>query len=243
LILLTDADSRPGIHWVQTMAKFFVAFGADLILGPVIIDPARKPFDQVQKLEFMSLVAASVGAAGIGRPIMAQGPNIAIRSSEYVHLVKDLDNRFDSGDDLFLLQAMNRLPGKKIYYIMHPDAIVSSKPCDSMTCFLKQRLRWASKARGYTNPFLIQTTLLVFITNLEIVAAFGLSIFGLIPYKTALLLLVIKTLADTPLLIAAMRFFRSLRLLGWLIPVQVLYPVYIGFAGILSQVKRFSWKG
>jgi hypothetical protein len=126
---------------------------------------------------------------------------------------------------------------------MHPQSIVSSKPSPSASSFFKQRQRWASKAKGYMNPFLIQTTLLVFLTNIEILAAFALAILGLIPFKISLILIIIKTIADAPLLFAAIRFFRSGPLLLWIVPVQLFYPIYIGIVGILSQIRRASWKG
>lgn len=242
LILLTDADSRPGTRWVKTMAKFFEETGIDLILGPVVLDPAYAGFDKIQKLEYLSLVASSVGAAGIGHPVMAQGPNIAVRSADYRILVNNLNNRFASGDDVFLLQSMKKVPEKKVGYVLNPDATVRSKPAESLSGFLLQRRRWASKATGYQDPFLILITLLVFTTNLVILAALVCALWGVVPFYLFLILLGIKTLADLPLLCTAMRFFRCTHLLVWLIPVQIVYPVYIIVAGILSQFTPVRWK-
>jgi poly-beta-1,6-N-acetyl-D-glucosamine synthase len=242
LILLTDADSRPNTLWVQTMAKFFEDTGTDLILGPVMLDPARNSFGQIQKLEYLSLVASSMGSAGIGCPIMAQGPNIAVRATDYRAIVNDLNNRFMSGDDVFLLQAMEKLPGKKTRYVLSPDAIVCSKPAKSVTGFFSQRYRWASKASGYKNPLLMITTILVFATSLEILTALIGALSGTLPFSFVLILLGIKTLADFPLLLSAMKFFRCIGLLWWLIPVQLIYPIYIVVAGVLSQVRPVRWK-
>jgi len=242
LILLTDADSRPGTRWVQTMAKFFEDTGHDLILGPVVLDPAHTGLDQIQKLEYLSLVASSVGAAGIGRPIMAQGPNIGVKASDYLTIVNDLDGRFASGDDVFLLQAMKKIPGKRIGYLLNPDAIVRSKPAKSLTDFMHQRQRWASKATGYKDPLMILTTMLIFLVNIEILAALVFGLFGSVPMILVLILLVIKTLADLPLLKTAMRFFNCPDLLFWVIPVQLLYPIYISIVGILSQIVTIRWK-
>ncbi|MFA6127063.1 MAG: glycosyltransferase [Bacteroidales bacterium] len=242
LILLTDADSRPPERWVLTMAKFFNDTGSDLILGPVVIDPALSPFEKIQKLEYLSLVASSIGAAGIGRPVMAQGPNIGVRATDYRSIVHDLDDRFVSGDDVFLLQAMKKLSGKKIRYVLNPDAIVRSKPAGSLSGFLRQRERWASKASGYKDAFMILTTLLVFMANLEILASFILALFGMVPIYFFAILLLIKIITDFPILIAAMKFFDCANLIIWLIPAQLLYPVYVTVAGILSQSRRVRWR-
>jgi cellulose synthase/poly-beta-1,6-N-acetylglucosamine synthase-like glycosyltransferase len=236
LILLTDADSRPGNRWVQTMANFF----SD---SCNVLDPAPGWFDQVQKLEYLSLVASSIGAAGLGMPIMAQGPNIGVRAADYAAIVNNLDNRFASGDDVFLLQAMTRIPGKKTGYVLNPDAIVRSKPVNSVSGFLKQRQRWASKASGYRDPFLIITTVLVLLSNLAILMALFAGMIGKVPFSILCILVGIKTMADLLILTIAARFFRCTMLLGWFIPVQFVYPAFIIITGILSQVTRVRWKG
>lgn len=242
LILLTDADSRHTSRWALTLAKFFEDSGSDLILGPVLIAPADTGFKQIQKLEYLSLVASSVGAAGCGRPIMAQGPNIAVRADDYRGMVNNLEEKFASGDDVFLLQSMLKSPRKKIQFLLNQDAIVSAKPAASLSQFLHQRQRWASKASGYRNWFMILTTLLIFIANLSILAALIMALSGKVPLTLFLMLFGIKTVADLPLLAAATKFFRCTSLLWWYIPVQLLYPVYIVSAGILSQIRPVRWK-
>jgi biofilm PGA synthesis N-glycosyltransferase PgaC len=181
-------------------------------------------------------------AVAIGRPVMAQGSNIGVRAADYASIVNDLDNRFASGDDVFLLQAMKKIPGKKIGYVLNRDAIVRSKPAKTLSSFLHQRQRWASKAKGYEDPMMIITTLVVFMANLEILAAAGLAVCGMVPAYLVLILPGIKTLTDLPILITSMRFFRCTRLAVWLLPVQVLYPFYISIAGILSQISPIRWK-
>lgn len=242
LILLTDADSRPGPLWVQTMVSFFTDTGNDLILGPVILEASTGVFNQIQKLEYLSLVASSIGAAGIGCPIMAQGPNMGVRASDYRVFVNNLDNRFESGDDVFLLQAMKNDRKKKIAYVLSTDAIVRSKPAKTLAGFMHQRSRWASKASGYRNPLLLFTTLIVFGANLEILAALAGSLFFMVPFHLTMILLGIKMIADLPLLLAAIRFFRCPSLLIWIIPIQALYPLYVTIAGILSQISPVHWK-
>ena len=89
---------------------------------------------------------------------------------------------------------------------------------------------------------MIFATLLIFAANLGILAALIMAIIGKVPLTIFFILLGIKTLADLPLLIAAMKFFRCPILLWWLLPVQLLYPIYIVVAGILSQVRPVRWK-
>ncbi|MFH0760773.1 MAG: glycosyltransferase [Bacteroidota bacterium] len=242
LILLTDADSRPGKNWIRTLASFYQETNTDLIAGPVILGPAATWQEKIQKLEFLSLVASSVGSAGIGRPVMLQGPNIGVKASDYKAMVIDLDNRFVSGDDVFLLQAMKRIPGRRIRYVISRDAIIESKPAASLIGFLKQRRRWASKAKGYTDPFLVLTTLVVFLANLSILISFIAAPAGWSMWYLPLILLGIKSAADLPLLIRASRFFRCTSLLIWFLPVQIFYPFYVVIAAVWAMAGKVRWK-
>ncbi len=242
LILLTDADSRPGKDWIRTMAGFFQETHTDLIAGPVVLGPATTWQEKIQKLEFLSLVASSVGSAGIGRPVMLQGPNIGVSASDYQGMVHDLDNRFISGDDVFLLQAMKRTPDRKIRYMMSRDAIITSKPAASLAGFLRQRQRWASKAKGYTDPFLVLTTLVVFLANLSILISLVTALAGWSMWYLPLILLGIKSAADLPLLIRAARFFNCTSLLTWFLPLQIAYPFYITLTGFWSFWGRVRWR-
>ena len=242
LILLTDADSRPGKDWIRTMAGFYQETNTDLIAGPVVLGPATTWQEKIQKLEFLSLVASSVGSAGIGRPVMLQGPNIGVSASDYQAMVHDLDNRFISGDDVFLLQAMKRIPGRKIRYVITREAIIESKPAASLAGFLRQRQRWASKAKGYTDPFLVLTTLVVFLSNLSILISLVTALAGWSVWYLPLVLLGIKIAADLPLLTRAARFFNCTSLLIWFLPVQIVYPFYTTITGCWSFCGRVRWR-
>jgi cellulose synthase/poly-beta-1,6-N-acetylglucosamine synthase-like glycosyltransferase len=241
VVLLTDADSRPQPGWISSMTTFMEASGSTLVAGPVILGPANRWHQKIQKLEFLSLVASSAGAAGIGIPFMIQGPNICVRAEDYHEAVKELENRYLSGDDMFLLQSMKRR-NKRIRFNLNPEAMVESSPTPSLTSFLWQRQRWASKAKGYTDPVMISVTLLVFLANLAILAATVGACAGLIHWIIPAALFAIKTIADLALLIKAASFFESRPLLGWFLPVQLIYPVYIVFTGILAMAGRVRWK-
>jgi hypothetical protein len=173
---------------------------------------------------------------------MVQGPNIGVRASDYRAMVNNLDNRFISGDDVFLLQAMKGIPGRKIRYVLSPEAIVESRPAASLAGFFRQRQRWASKAKGYSDPFLVLTTLVVFLANLSILISLVTALAGWSIWYLPLILLGIKSAADLPLLIRASRFFRCTRLLTWFLPVQIFYPVYIVIAAVWAMIGKVIWK-
>jgi cellulose synthase/poly-beta-1,6-N-acetylglucosamine synthase-like glycosyltransferase len=240
-ILLTDADSRPGAGWVKSMIGFMQTTRADLAAGPVMLSPSNRWHEQVQKLEFMSLVASSAGAAGLNFPFMIQGPNICVRAEDYRQSVKELDNRFLSGDDVFLLQSMKSRK-KNIRFNLDRRAIVESKTASTLHSFLRQRQRWASKAKGYTDTAMVAVTLTVFIANLTVLASALLALAGLTSWLLPVALFAAKSTADLILLIRAAAFFKSGNLLFWFLPVQILYPLYIVGTAIWAMAGQVRWK-
>ncbi|MCD6331724.1 MAG: glycosyltransferase [Bacteroidales bacterium] len=243
LFLFTDADCSPSPGWISTMASFFNQYSSDLLLGPVMIDPVASVKDHLQKLEYMSLMASSSGACGLGHPIMAHAPNMGVRREIYRTFCHALDTRFASGDDVFLLQALKKESRNKIHFVKTREALVSSKPAGGLPGFFSQRRRWASKAKGYTDPALVLVTLTVFILNTIIVAAALGSCFGFFSPRFLLILFGIKTAADLPLMAAAMQFYHFNK--GWwvFLPLQIIYSPYVVLVGIISLFGKYSWKG
>ena len=242
LIVLTDADCLPCPTWLSTLASFYHTSGADLMLGPVQLNPATSPWQQMVKLEFMSLMASSAGATGMGSPIMAHGPNMAIPANLYRTYKDQMDERFASGDDVFLLQAMKR-DGKKISFIKSREAMVESSPPKGIRGFVKQRQRWASKAKGYHDPMMIITTLLVFFVALSLMVTLVAGITDLLPWRHLWILLLIKTAAELPLMISALRFYQFREGIGWFFAFQPIYFLYVFCVGLASMSGTYSWKG
>ncbi len=242
LILLTDADSRPGPAWVRTMAARFAESRAGLLIGPVLLEPADTVLNQIQKLEFMSLTASSAGAAGAGLPFMAQGPNLAVKATLYRNLVEQLNPRFASGDDIFLLQAIKDIPGERILAVADRDAVVTTSPASTLPAFLAQRRRWASKAPGYSDPLLVTVTLAVFSVNAVIIAALILAIIGQIPWWLLFTITGAKAVTDMALLAPYSTYYKSRKPLIWFIPVQLAYPIYVLLTGISALIPGSVWK-
>ncbi len=243
LILLTDADSRPGQGWVKSMASFYKTNGADLIIGPVLLDPSTTLTDKLQKLEYMSLSMSGAGSAGIGLPVLAQGPNIGVRAQLYKQLATDLDDRFKSGDDVFLLQGVKQIRGTHIAFIRNSQAFVTTDPSPGWQQFLNQRIRWASKAKGYKDPMMIFTSLLVLLVNIEILATLAGVAAGWVSMEIPLIIIGVKIMVDLPLLLSGLLFYRCLNLAWWILPGQIIYPFYILLVSTRSLYGSISWKG
>ncbi len=248
LIVITDADCLPTRSWLTEIVTFYEQNHPRLILGPVIYDGERTLQEKLFSLEFMSLVASGAGSAGIGLPFMGNAANMAFEKKIYLDATDDaLQNGFASGDDVFFIQYISRKFGRRaVTFIKNEETIVRTSPPSSVSSFLRQRIRWGSKARGYTQPWAMLVSYTVFFYNLMLTISFITGFFY--PWEWIIygLFIIMKTLIDFPLLYAFSRFAGKRRLLPLLFPFEIIYPFYITFVAFRSlfpyQWKNRQWK-
>jgi cellulose synthase/poly-beta-1,6-N-acetylglucosamine synthase-like glycosyltransferase len=244
LIVLTDADCRASAGWISKMAGYYSLFKPALLLGPVRFT-GNSWFDKLQSLEFISLMATAAGSCRAGFPVLANGANIAF-TKEAFKLSGGFEGnlRFASGDDMFLLQRIKAVFGiKAVHFIKSKKAIVSTAAQPNLSSFVRQRLRWVSKSRGYNDIWLIITSLLVFFANTILTAFIMLSWFYHDLLLAAVSFFVLKTCVDLPLLTAYSRFGGQKQLLGLVPLLEVLNAFYTTIIAIAGNLLPFSWKG
>lgn len=108
LIVTTDADCLPPKKWIETILAFQHKNNCDLIIGSVKMEEDKNVFNQVQSLEFSTLIASGAGAAGSYMPIMCNGANLAFAKKAWLESSKDLKDEELSGDDVFLLLSIKK---------------------------------------------------------------------------------------------------------------------------------------
>jgi len=137
-------------------------------------------------------------------------------------------------------KIQERYPGS-IRVLNPTQSVVITQPQNSWSNFLHQRLRWASKWR--VNSSTSARILAVFIFLLQ--ASWLLLIIHTINVQSvfAIGLLALKVLADLVVLSTVCRSLNmSFSPLAFVV-LQFLYPVYVLYTGIFSQVKNHQWKG
>jgi cellulose synthase/poly-beta-1,6-N-acetylglucosamine synthase-like glycosyltransferase len=102
----------------------------------------------MQRKEQAALQAATVGSALGGRPVLANGANMAFSRDAFLYVGGFAGDRRASGDDMFLLQRM-RKNRQKVSFLAHPDVLVRVRPEETWRGFFVQRLRWAGKMWAY----------------------------------------------------------------------------------------------
>jgi len=123
LIITTDADCKFGKKWISTIVSYYENSGTEFIMGPVILDEGPGIFQDLQALEFLSLTGTSGGSAGIGRPVLCNGANLAFNKNRMDFSPQTIHPQFASGDDIFLLHTVKKIPGVKSGFLKSRSAI------------------------------------------------------------------------------------------------------------------------
>lgn len=233
IILTTDADCRLTEDWITSMVTPFTEKDIQLVSGPVAYHGLDNDFKKVQALEFMSLIGSGGGAIGIQKAFMCNGANMAFRTSIFSNTEKEIA----SGDDVFLLHHVKKNKGK-ITFAKNQKAIVSTEPKPTLSGFLNQRKRWASKTSAYKDASAQWVSLLIFLVNLSFIALFiNEQLFVLTVFY------LIKFIVDFMFLRKLCRFFEYDIPFYVFCILEIIYPFYIVWVAISSQIGHYSWKG
>ncbi len=245
IILTTDADCIVPSGWISSFCKRFNNTGAKYITGPVMFFKDEQLFNHIQCLEFNSLIASTAGAIGIGMPVMSNGANMGIRREVIEDFLNGnftidelLNTGLDSGDDVFVMQNIKKnYTASAITFLDDPSAIVHTYANKTLSGFIRQRLRWVSKSKGYKDKGVIYTAASIFTFNFIVLLSF------FIDFYPGLYLFVVKCILDYILIHKYCSKYGQRELVN-LIPLAepfiILYTVGIGITG---NFAGYSWKG
>ncbi len=233
IILTTDADCRLGPSWIEKMTAPFVNKQVELVIGPVAFHKEISSFEKAQSLEFMSLIVSGAGAIGAQQAFMCNGANLAFRKSNYAAIDTDIA----SGDDVFLLHHAKK-NGSEIVFVKEQGAIVFTFPKEDLKSLLQQRKRWAAKSSDYQDKDAKLISWIVFFSNLFLL----LLLFSGTCIEV-FIVFVFKAIIDYSILKKAVVFFQKEDIFRYFYPLQILYPFYIVYVAVASQMGSFEWKG
>ena len=244
LIMVTDADCELNSLWIESIAAFYQDKKCKMILAPVLLSPANNLFEKMQVLEHLSLIASTAGSASIGVPVMCNGANMAYEREAALEVEKlRHDFNIESGDDMFLLEQFVKKYGhKKVKFFLEKTTIVKTKTCKTIKEFLRQRRRWVSKSKSYTNCKIILTALAVLFFNLSIVSLLLSAFFIPALWSLYILLTLLKFFIDFPILKSIANFMDQGKILRWTLPLEFIYPFYVVFVAISGLFLKVNWK-
>lgn len=233
IILTTDADCRLSSKWVSQLMAPFKDDNIQLVSAPVAYTNLNTFFDKFQAIEFMSLIGAAAGAIGSNKAFMCNGANMAFRKS----IFSSTNQHITSGDDVFLLHHIKRNQGL-VAFVKDPSATVYTNPKPNLSSFINQRKRWASKSTAYRDLSALWISAIVFLTNL-----LPLILFITMQFKVLLFFLLVKSAVDYLFINQLSRFFFYQKYLAYFWLMTLVYPLYIVWVSLSSQVGTFEWKG
>lgn len=244
LVMVTDADCELPVKWIEKMLAYYIAKDLKMLLGPVLLTPADTLFEKLQVLEHMSLIASTAGSAAIGMPVMCNGANMMYDRKSALNVEKDrTDMKLASGDDMFLMeQFIARYGSKAIGFFLNREVIVKTATMPNLKAFFRQRTRWTSKTKAYTNWKIIATALTVFLFNLSIVFFFVAGFFMPVFWAFYVLYVIMKTLIDYPIIRRISAFMKQKKLKFWTLPLEFIYPFYVVFTAFAGMFNNVKWK-
>lgn len=243
-LLFTDADCTAGSQWLNQIAQLALA-GNDMILAPVQMQAKPRLLESFQALDVCGTILLTGAAVRAGRPILANGANLAINKQIFHELEGFTGNTHRaSGDDIFLLQKAIKAPQTSIAFAYAKEASVVTSPTSTWTDLFWQRLRWAGKTGGYTDPYLILFQVVVYLIDLGLLL--GLPLCFLAPTAVPLLVgaYAIKILSEYYYLRFATQEIGHPSWMNWFVPALILHTIYVVVIGSLALLPISSrWKG
>ncbi|MDB5153732.1 MAG: glycosyltransferase [Mucilaginibacter sp.] len=244
LMVATDADCRMGNKWLSSIVNYFDRSGSVMISSPVAYFEERSLFEYMQTLEFAYLIGIGAAFIGNGRASTCNGANLAYRKDVFYEVggFSGIDD-LASGDDELLLQKVAERYSGRIGFLKVREAIVYTHAKHTLNEFLQQRRRWASKSTRYKDKKIVALAVGIWLFNLSLLVNAGLSFYNIYFFKLFALQFLLKYLFEVAFLLPITAFLKRTRLVGLLvllIPVHIIYFVYIGLMG---NTRKYVWKG
>lgn len=252
-VITTDADCILPSKWLGVLDSFIEKKRPNMVAGPLALVETTNTSSFLHAFEILdvhSLLGVTIGAFGLGSPIMANGAHLAYRK-EVFYQVKGFEgnDHMASGDDLFLLEKFLYHNVKAVHYLKSKDVIVRTSAQDNWSDFMNQRKRWAAKASGFKSNFAKAAGIVVVLGNLSMVIAYGMLLYTIFDntysshlafISTAILL---KYSIDGLLIFKAKRFTGSHRNFFWYLLVALCYPIMTLTITLLAFTTSYTWKG
>ncbi len=237
LIVTTDADCHVLPSWVTVIANFYQETNANFIAAPVIIASDGSMWQDMQQIEFASIIGTSACLMENNKPVMSNAANMAFNRLIYNDFNQFLAPTV-SGDDVFLMHHIHQQYPGAVRFLKSPKATVFTNAAPTFASFFEQRVRWAGKWTLYQDKFTKVMAILVWGIHLAII----LALFYL-PLPLFLTLYFLKAIVDF-LLLANVLGNSSIKIKkkSFLILV-VLYPFYVVIFGLISGHRKYNWKG
>ena len=242
-ILSTDADCFPQPQWAETLIRAAQTVDADMIMAPVIIEAPDKTkmFQRLWQAESFALITITAGTCISGSPVMCNGGNIGYRASFIKKSIGDINGKYASGDDMFMMESAGR-QHKRFVYAKNPAAVIRTAGVETLHQLLNQRARWVSKTGGYTDSYILFFAFAILLGNIVAIAAPIFAAFGLMGWGMAALSLLLKFAVDFASVRVSSSYYREPQRFIDILVLGAVYPYYVVASVVSYFVRGFRWK-
>src|SRR5690606_24407046 len=137
--------------------------------GGVRIRQDGNLFSALQAMEFASLIGSGAATLALGIPVMCNGANLAFRKEAFQQAGGYGDNNHvPTGDDVFLLRRIFSHDPRSVRFNAFPESVTETEPASTLSEFVRQRIRWASKWNLHPKPDSALLAAFVFFVHLSI---------------------------------------------------------------------------
>lgn len=243
IILTTDGDCRVNPAWLTAVASQFNE-STQLVAGAVRLHPVTNFFEELQAMEFVSLIGTGAATLGWGIPTMCNGANLAYRRSAFYEVNGYSGNeQIPSGDDEFLLRKIARRFSGAVRFNGNTFAVVDTPPCASGWEFFNQRIRWAGKWRAHGVGLSPAMAFFIFVFHVSVVFVVAMAFTGTVAYQDVILLLAAKIIVEGVFLFRVLKFLQIPVNIVSFFTLQFVYPLYVIFFALMANFLRADWKG
>jgi len=245
LILTTDADTIHNRCWISSFVRMSETHRPKMILGPVAFHREETMLQKIQSLEFMGIMAVTAGSVWHGMPLMCNGASLAFTKEAFLRVEGYEGNmEYASGDDMFLMAKIRRqYKGGSIRFLDNHEAVTFTVAEKSWNGFINQRIRWISKSRGYTEPWIKFISVLTWSLHFLLLTGMILGLADLRFLYYSFGLWMIKILSDFIPVSMMARFLQKEYLTGYYFIAQVFQLFYVSVFGVIGNLLPYRWKG
>jgi poly-beta-1,6-N-acetyl-D-glucosamine synthase len=238
LIVLRDADTYTrSKNWLRSISEYYTWSGNDLIIAPVSISDNKGLLWALQAIENNVLTVLAAGSSWYQRPFLCNGANLIFTKAifekaggyaTHLHLY--------SGDDIFFLEDVKKIPGAKIGYLKCKDTIVETYPARTLKKLWDQRTRWASKFKHNSNKLNFLIAFLTLAVNGLWIGALICSV--LVFNINCILFVFLKAAIDILLLFLSEQFIENKGIRKYILPMVIVYPFYAFIIAFCSLIRK-----
>lgn len=243
VVMTTDGDCNVPDGWIKGMGAYFSEDRVKMVIGGVKMRGGSF-FDELQAIEFTSLIGTAGSTCGWNIPTLCNGANLAFRKSAFEDVNGYAGNlHIPSGDDEFLMRKILVKFPASVRFAADPGAVVATSPNADVRQFLNQRIRWAGKWRSNSSVFSKALAFFVFTFQVVFMLLPLLMLRHQFDLTIGMGLFMAKVGLEALLLTRVSRFLTVSWNWSAFLVLQILYPFYVVAIGLFSNFRSFEWKG